>query len=77
MNKRKKGEYVTLHCARCNWGTELPMNETEESTVLRCAHCAELIYWHRCPQCGLCYAGSATPCCPSCDDPSLDDVELV
>lgn len=52
------------------------MEDTVHSTVLPCAHCGEPIYWHRCEHCGLCYVGSATPACPSCDDPALDDLEL-
>jgi hypothetical protein len=74
--KRKKGECVTLHCERCSWGTELPMAATTESTVVPCAHCGEPLHWHRCTSCGLCYLGSSTPACPSCDDASLDELEL-
>ena len=73
---RRKGELVTLHCARCHWGTELPLADTRSSTVVACAHCGEPIFWHRCELCGLCYVGNALPCCPSCEDPSLDDLEF-
>ena len=73
--KRKKGECVTLHCGRCGWGTELPMEQTASSTVIPCAHCSEPLFWHRCEGCGLCYLGNRTPGCPSCDDPSLDELE--
>ena len=75
--KRKKGEAVTLHCERCNWGTELAMAATEVSTVVACAHCGGSLYWHRCEQCGMGYLGSAEPACPSCDDASLDELELL
>jgi hypothetical protein len=75
--KRKNGECVTLHCERCGWGTELPMQQTEQSTTVPCAHCAALLHWHRCAECGLCYLGAPAPSCPSCDDPSLDELEAL
>lgn len=53
------------------------MADTARSTVIACAHCSEPLHWHRCESCGLCYAGEATPRCPSCDDPSLDELEYV
>jgi hypothetical protein len=71
---RRKGEAVTLHCSHCTWGTELPLADTEASCVIQCAHCGSAIYWHRCEQCGLCYAGGEAPRCPICDDPSLDQL---
>lgn len=74
--RRKKGEVVTLRCARCTWSSELPLAETEHSTVIACVHCGEPIYWHCCATCGLCYVGEAAPQCPSCDDPSLDELEI-
>lgn len=74
--KRKKGECVTLHCERCSWGTELPMDATAHSTTVPCAHCGEALYWHCCERCGLGYLGQATPACPSCDDASLDQIEI-
>jgi hypothetical protein len=48
--------------------------DTEASCVIQCAHCGSAIYWHRCEQCGLCYAGGEAPRCPICDDPSLDQL---
>jgi hypothetical protein len=74
--KRKKGEVVTLYCDSCRWSTELPLARTEESIVIECAHCRAPLYWHRCPSCELCYAGTSVPKCPSCDDDSLDDVSF-
>lgn len=68
---------MTLHCVRCNWGTELAMASTNASTVVPCAHCGEPLYWHCCAGCGLCYLGTATPSCPSCDDASLDELETL
>jgi hypothetical protein len=73
--KRKNGESVTLHCERCGWGTELPLQDTEHGTQLPCAHCGETLHWNECPSCGLCYLGKAEPHCPSCDDPSLEELE--
>ncbi len=75
--KKQKGESVTLHCARCRWSTELSMSATEQSTAIPCAHCREILYWHRCELCGLCYMGESVARCPSCDDPSLDELEYV
>lgn len=74
MDKRRKGEYVTLHCSHCSWGTELAMAETAASTVVACAHCHAPLYWHVCAGCGLGYLGTAVPRCPSCDDDSLDEI---
>jgi hypothetical protein len=71
--KRRKGESVTLHCERCNWGTELAMQDIEHSTVVPCAHCGASLYWHRCDGCGLCYLGGPEPRCACCDDPALDE----
>jgi len=75
--KKRKGESVTLHCERCGWGTELPMADTEHSTVVPCTHCQAPLHWHCCDTCGLCYLGAETPRCPSCDDPSLDELETL
>lgn len=77
MTKKKKGENVTLLCARCRWSTELAMSATEQSTIVPCAHCGEPLYWHCCATCGLRYMGEADPRCPSCEDPSLDELEYV
>jgi hypothetical protein len=74
---RKKGEVVSLQCARCGWSNEVPLRDTVDSTVVACVHCGASIYWHRCGTCGLCYLGEATPACPLCDAPPLDeDLEL-
>ena len=67
---------MSLQCARCGWSSELPLRDTDNSTVLACVHCAASIYWHRCPTCGLCYLGAETPACPSCDDSTLDELEF-
>jgi len=74
---KRKGEVVTLHCAHCRWSTELPMGDTQQSTVVPCAHCAKPLHWHRCEACGLCYLGEPTPRCPSCEEPSLDELEYI
>ncbi len=71
--KRRKGETITLYCAKCTWSTELGMADTEHSQVVPCTHCNEPLYWHCCGQCGLKYVGSKEPLCTICDDPSLDE----
>jgi hypothetical protein len=74
--KRRKGEAVKLYCEHCAWSTEISMAATEHSHVFTCEHCDTPMYWHRCPTCGLGYAGAAEPSCPSCDDASLDDIRF-
>jgi hypothetical protein len=75
---RQKGEYVTLHCTHCSWGTELAMPETAASTAVPCAHCHQPLYWHVCVGCGLGYLGGSVPRCPICEeDPALEGVETL
>lgn len=75
--RRKKGEVAILHCSNCHWSTDVPLDETAHSTVVPCVHCGASIYWHRCPECGLCYVGSEAPACPSCDDSAVDELDFA
>ncbi len=74
--KKRKGESITLYCAKCTWSTELAMADTERSQVVPCAHCGEPIYWHCCDVCRLKYVGGKEPHCTICDDPGLDELSI-
>ena len=68
MNVRqRRAEMMTLHCERCTFGTEFPLEHTAVSCVLACQHCGASLHWHVCPQCSMGYRGGPEARCPLCD----------